>query len=271
MDAKYFKNSYCREIVHGNYTLIIAHDSGTYINLRSSIWNNIQYYMENNIKIDKKYEDIIRVLLEYGIIYQTCKGNLVYKSIMLQLTSACNLHCIHCCAQMISSKGIVTMEIINKVINLNPQLLILTGGEPMMHPQFWSIAKYIRKHFRNELRLMTNATLITEKNIGDLCSYFDSVDISMDGKNNEDTSRIRGGGVYEHAINAIHLLKKYDKKVTVSAVVECFTEDFANQFDELAFSLGVDTILRELDIVDEVMKNFDDIVVGGKNIILRIK
>lgn len=264
MAAEYLKNSYCREIIDGDYTLIIAHDSGTYLKLRNSIWNNIQYYIENDIEIDKKYKDIVQVLLEYGIIFERGRSNFNYRSIMLQLTSACNLHCLHCCAQMIHSEGTVNKDIVDKVIALNPDLLVLTGGEPMMHPQFWEIVKYIREHFHNSLRLMTNATLITEKNIDDLCGYFDSIDISLDGEDNEDTSRIRGDGVYQHVIGAIKLLKKRGQKVDISAVVECFSEDFIKHFNELATFLGVETTLRELDIVDEVMKNFDKIVVGGK-------
>ncbi len=271
MVTEYIKNSYCREIIDGNYTLIIAHDSGTYLKLRSSIWNNIQYYIENDMEIDKRYKDIVQVLLKYGIIFKRCMNNFNYRSIMLQMTSACNLHCLHCCAQMIHSEGIVTMEIVNKVIKLNPELLVLTGGEPMMHPQFWDIVKYIRKHFHNRLRLMTNATLITEKNIDDLCYYFDSVDISLDGATAEDTSRIRGDGVYENVVDAIELLKGHGQEVSISAVVECFSESFISQFNEFASSLGVNTTLRELDVVDEVMKNFDKIVVGGKECYINTK
>lgn len=264
MSILYYKNSYCREIKDGDYTLIIAHDAGTYLKLRSSIWNNIQYYIENNMAIDKKYQDIVQVLLEYGIIFEQSIGNFNYRSIMLQLTSSCNLNCLHCCAKMLRSKGMITMELVNRVLELNPDLLVLTGGEPMMHPQFWDIAKYIRNHFHNNLKIMTNATLITEENIDDLCFYFDSIDISLDGKNVEDTNHIRGEGVYEHAVHIIKLLKKHGIKVTISAVVECFSEDFIDRFNELAASLGVETILRELDVVDEVIKNFDKILVGGK-------
>ena len=264
MAAQYFINTYCREINDGDYSLIIVHDFGSYLKLRNSIWNNIQYYIENDIEIDRRYSGIVQTLVKHGIIFEYGEISFNYRSIMLQLTSACNLNCLHCCAKMLTSDGMVTMDIVEKVIDLNPEMLVLTGGEPMLHPQFWDLVKHIRKNYQKKLYLMTNATLITAENIGELYRYFDGIDISLDGKDAYDTLRIRGKDVFEHATNIIRLLRERKMNVSISAVAEFFSEDFTNQFNELADSLDVKTMLREIDLVDEVMLNFDKIVGGGK-------
>lgn len=269
--STYYKNTYCREINDGEYTLIIAHDFGNHLKLHNSIWNNIQFYIENSTEIDIRFKDIVQVLINNGILFDRSKNSFDYRSISLQLTDACNLNCLHCCAKMIHSSGMISMEIIDKAIKLNPQILVLTGGEPMMHPKFWDIAKYVRKRFHNELRLMTNATLITEQTINDLCNCFDYIEISLDGSNAEETSRIRGKGIYDNSISAIKLLKKHGQKVTISAVADCFSDDFTDRFDKLADSLGVRAVSRDMGLVDEVVKNFDQIVLGGKEQYIKAK
>jgi radical SAM protein with 4Fe4S-binding SPASM domain len=213
--------------------------------------------------IDERLKDIFQVLLECGIIFEQDKTSFSYKYIALQLTSGCNLSCVHCCAHQIKTSGTVTTDVVDKIISLNPKTLVLTGGEPLTHPYFWDIVKHIKKHFNNELRLMTNALLINDTNISDLCFYFDYIDISLDGASASDTNRVRGCDVYEHVISAIKLLKKHEQVVDVSAIMECLPEGKTERFYELAESLGVTPTLRTLNVTDRVIENFDKVVIGG--------
>ena len=261
---KYIKNSYCGEIVDGDYTLIIVHDAGSYLKLRTNIWNNIQYYIENDLEVDARLKDIFDVLLECGIIFESSEVSFSYNSIVLQLTSGCNLKCAHCCATTLSTAGKVDLETLDRVLTLNPKALALSGGEPMTHPDFWEIVKHICERYHGSLSLMTNGTLIKESDIEDLCKYFDYFDISLDGKNAEDVARIRGVGVYEKVIEVVKQLKARNKEIGLSMVSEKSSEEL-REFYDLTNSLAVVPVIRELNVVDRVKENLDQVVLGGKS------
>ena len=49
---------------------------------------------------------------------------------------------------------------IDKIIDVNPNTLILTGGEPFIRKDILEIISYIRTNFKNKLVIMTNGMLI---------------------------------------------------------------------------------------------------------------
>ena len=259
---KYMKNTYCEEIVCGDYTLLLNHQTSMYFKLYHSIWNNIQYYIENGMEVDLQLRPIFEKLLEEKIILNQYESKSQYKSIMIQLTDSCNLNCKHCCAKMIKKNGIMSKEIIDTVISLEPEKIVLTGGEPMMHPQFMMTLKYIHQNYHGIIVLMTNGTLIDDNNIDELCSNIDFFDISIDGTNEHDTNIVRGYGVYKKVETTIKKLVQRGQRVNVSAVQECCSSD--KEFHKWAKRLGATSTMRMLNIVDEVEKNFDLLISGGK-------
>ena len=48
---------------------------------------------------------------------------------------------------------------------------------------------------------MTNGTLITPKNVKEIVSQIDSIDISLDGADEESCAVIRGKGVFEKVVS----------------------------------------------------------------------
>ena len=52
---------------------------------------------------------------------------------------------------------------------------------------------------------MTNGTLITPKNVKEIVSQIDSIDISLDGADEESCAVIRGKGVFEKVVSSIKL------------------------------------------------------------------
>lgn len=91
----------------------------------------------------------------------------------------------------------------------------LTGGEPLLHPDFFTVSNNIvSKGIR--LGILTNGTLINDDiatKIAKLNPVF--VQISLDGTA-EIHDRIRGDGQFEKALKGIDALKNHGVKVLVS-------------------------------------------------------
>ena len=103
-----------------------------------------------------------------------------------ETTSACNLKCSYCRARAtaepdpdeLSTKE--ALALIDEVASLKP-LLILSGGEPLLRPDIFLLARYaVSKGLR--VSLATNGTLLTPEVVDEIVSSGVSrVSISLDG------------------------------------------------------------------------------------------
>jgi len=87
----------------------------------------------------------------------------------------------------------------------------LTGGEPLLHPQYFTFINYIKERgfYANS---PTNGTLLTEKNVRKLKeSRIDSIGLSIDSLNPKiaDDNR-RHPNQLKKALNGLDLLNKYE-------------------------------------------------------------
>ncbi|MFA6988528.1 MAG: radical SAM protein [Candidatus Gastranaerophilaceae bacterium] len=155
------------------------------------------------------------------LIYQApCVQLNKLENIWFQLSNmSCNLKCRHCylgCAPNNKKKNFLQSDKVRKYLeeNNNNDLksIYLTGGEPMVHPDFNNIVRLCLK--KANVTVLTNGTLINDKKARFLRQIEDSYDyelifrISIDhfteGRNDE----IRGKGSFKKAIaGIINLLK----------------------------------------------------------------
>ena len=92
---------------------------------------------------------------------------------------------------------------------------------------------------------MTNATLITEKLAEQLIQLVDTIDISLDGIDEETCSAIRGKGVFQRVLDSIDILqKKGMKNITLSMVTTSENGKHIKEFKELNKKLGTVPLLR---------------------------
>ena len=146
------------------------------------------------------------------------------RAVYLNMTAQCNLNCIYCFAAARQESNFqMTFDDYKKIIeavkNYNPRAeIIFTGGEPLLAENTFAVAEYSKKlGFKN--KLMTNATLITEKNIKKIIGLFDSIKISLDGSTAEKHDFYRGRGSYERTIKAVELLDKFGADISFAMVV----------------------------------------------------
>ena len=63
-----------------------------------------------------------------------------YRTIYCQITTACNMHCPHCCYDAQYHGEHMEIDTFKKVLEFTKDLsLNIGGGEPTVHPQFFSI------------------------------------------------------------------------------------------------------------------------------------
>lgn len=143
-------------------------------------------------------------------------------TILLDPTSACNLHCTGCWAAEYGNKLNLTYDEIDNIIKQGKELgiymYIYTGGEPLVRKD--DIIKLCEKHSDCIFLCFTNSTLIDEKFADDMLRVKNFVPaISLEGF--EDATDLRRGeGVYNKVINAIEILRRKKLLFGISA---CYT------------------------------------------------
>ena len=153
------------------------------------------------------------------------------------ITHACNLRCTHCYQDdyqysMPSKELFSILDKYTTFVHQNNYLgqINLTGGEPLLHPDFFSLASEIKKRgFR--LGILTNGTLIDDQladQLRDLHPVF--VQISLDGTRRQHDA-IRGKGAFQKALRGIRLLKSRGIRVLVSFTAQ---KENLSSFPELA-------------------------------------
>lgn len=143
-------------------------------------------------------------------------------AILLDPTSACNLHCTGCWAAEYGNKLNLSFEEIDSIITqgkeLGVYLYIYTGGEPLVRKK--DIIRLCEKHNDCVFLCFTNATLIDEAFADEMLRVKNFVPaISLEGFE-EATDGRRGNGVYQKVIQAMELLKRKKLLYGISA---CYT------------------------------------------------
>lgn len=131
--------------------------------------------------------------------------------ILLDPTSACNLHCTGCWASEYGNKLNLSFEELDHVITQGKELGIyfymLTGGEPLVRKA--DIIRLCQKHHDCAFLAYSNGTLVDEA----LCKEMQKVGnfylaLSLEGFAEVNDLR-RGNGVYEKVMHAMDLLKEH--------------------------------------------------------------
>ncbi len=143
-------------------------------------------------------------------------------AILLDPTSACNLHCTGCWAAEYGNKLNLTFDEIDSIIEqgkkLGVYLYIYTGGEPLVRKN--DLIALCNKHSDCEFLSFTNATLIDEDFANEMLRVKNFVPaISLEGFEMATDGR-RGEGVYQKVIRAMSILKEKKLPFGISA---CYT------------------------------------------------
>jgi len=133
------------------------------------------------------------------------------KTMQLQLTNKCNMSCAHCYADSGNSlpheltiNNILTL--IDEFVDLGGCRLFLTGGETLLYKNLDTVISYAKSRHLF-VYLSTNGFSLTEEKADNLVKCgVGSVNVSIDGDNDETHDRFRGKqGGFQKALRALKL------------------------------------------------------------------
>lgn len=162
-----------------------------------------------------------------------------------ELTRRCNLHCTHCRAS--SEAGAYSGElsteecrqVIDGIAEVGKPILILTGGEPLMRQDLFSIAKYA---VGRQLRVVmgSNGTLITQETASRLKEIpLTRIAVSLDFPSAELQDKFRGRpGAYDAAIAGINNTRQAGIEVQVNCTLTQLNIGYLDNLLALALDLG---------------------------------
>jgi len=128
-------------------------------------------------------------------------------TIYLHITRRCNLQCAYCyfSAGYPMDNELTTeamLDVMKDIHKLHPKRVVFTGGEPLLRKDIFLFSQTLRKLDPGVQQcIITNGTIIDEKNTEDVVAHFDEVRISLDGLENVNDP-IRGQGTFKKAMKA---------------------------------------------------------------------
>ena len=138
------------------------------------------------------------------------------KTVTIMITNGCNLQCRHCWpdsqpAHRVQPVAPATIKkAILEFVGIGAESLILTGGEPLTHPDFFEILQSACKTQElNEIQVQTNAVLLSDAVVDKLrglaCDKL-SFQVSLEGATPTTNDLVRGDGSFKSALAGIQRL-----------------------------------------------------------------
>ena len=162
-------------------------------------------------------------------------------AILLDPTSACNMHCTGCWAAEYGNKLNLSLETIDSIIRqgkeMGTYMYIYTGGEPLVRKE--DLMKICEMHPDCAFLAFTNGSLIDEEFCNEMLRVKNFVPaISLEGFEEANDGR-RGEGVYQKVQNAMKLLKEHKLPFGIST---CYTSrNVEDVSSEKYFDLIIDS------------------------------
>lgn len=191
---------------------------------------------------------VITLLLarEFAGINETVmsKYELKMDGMQIYLTHGCNLRCKHC--YMYAGKASdneMNVEQWKAVLQAfkdnGGKNVTMSGGEVMQFKGFPELVEYAH-NLGLETLIYTNGILWTESLIQRLAPYISSVQVSIDGYNEETNSVIRGKNNFDKACDAVVAFVKYgvEVKVATTFIFDNITDDIESKYKAFTESLN---------------------------------
>lgn len=186
--------------------------------------------------------------ISYRLRDKAVKNGLAYTG-TFELLPVCNFQCQMCYVRKTKEEaekmgGIKRKEywisILEQAVSKGMLVLLLTGGEPLLHPDFKEIYLTAQK-MGVQILLNSNGSLINKEWV----DFFDQnrplrINITLYGASREDYQALCGNGDgFENTLNAIRMLRGRGISVKLNTTVTPENRNSQKQMMQIAHDLGV--------------------------------
>lgn len=188
----------------------------------------------------------MRRLAEYRN-YLRAHPRLTY--LFVELTDRCNLACLHCGSSCgggegrILDTGLLLRTLEEVAGNFEPRsvMICLTGGEPLLHPDFFAIAGSIRS-LGFPWGITTNGTLIDRNRAEKMAALgLGSVTLSLDGLEETHDALRRVKGSFRKVLRAVECLHSAGIGVQITSVIHSGNFSELDRLYRLMCETGVES------------------------------
>lgn len=152
------------------------------------------------------------------------RNRITVKAVYVELTSACNLRCLHCYNSSGESITYLPHNAVKKIVDealiLGMNSISLSGREPLLYPDLIETMQYISQQSNVEQTVITNATLLDCKFLNELKDkgLNPIFQLSFDGLR-EHHDYIRGVGSFAKLQSSISLLNEYAFRIIFHSLI----------------------------------------------------
>jgi len=199
------KNPHPASIAQNAKMVIALHQIAKEPNLRSAARSMVT----DKITVDEEETYSALKQIKQLIVDRSGPGNL--NNLYIHTTFNCNLRCTHCYANAGAVDNLSFMEIekFNSLLNDSKEngfrQAIITGGEPLIHPEIEKMLEMTSQQKNNGIKLVLRTNLTGDYSddfLKKLSTSFDQIVVSVDGNEKTHDQR-RGMGSYKNMRNNI--------------------------------------------------------------------
>ncbi|GEM_PF-5204215 len=177
------------------------------------------------------------------------------QTLSLGIIEACPLQCIYClpsAPKIKENKTILSFEkakeLIDDASSLGARILVLTGGEPLIHPDIYRITQYAYDKGFYDVKVSTKATMITQRKALKLRqSGLKEIQVSIDSNKPDTYDKMVGiDNCYAKAMEGLYNLMYYNFRIIIKSVVTKYNIDDIPSLCEDMIAKGVDELQAEI-------------------------
>lgn len=162
--------------------------------------------------------------------------------LFFEITSRCNLRCQHCGSSCTTHGNMLTRQDIERTLTTirgKKPMVCLTGGEPLLHPDFYQIARTV-KDMGFHWGMTSNATLIGAQEANMIRrAGMSTISISLDGLEETHDALRQTRGAWRRAIDGIRHLQDVGYTPQVTTVIHPGNIDQLDQLFDLLCHMGI--------------------------------